>query len=506
MENLMIICWLLVVATAFDLNDPKTNLDSVTRTTGSLDPRTSTVNYINGTILIRFDDSGLQKVFLLEGFNIARKVPKSFGYLSLSREFLVYRNYKTGEILDVFVNDATRTVNEVFNIHNDPVNANFTYGPITPFIILENDRVAFNEDILLQYPNVLDPKHYPRFTAGPTYEADELFQFYTRYSTLADTQINDLNYTGTWGRRSQFLPWLELGPQPGHMYYISTNWKCLNGLADVPDDILAIVKSKYPQFMDAPTSYDVPNQTSWSNFKAVIDQRRKDGQPDIIIPDVNIVPNLRTKTEPLDPRLYESLAKVDSFQVAFTGLVYSEISGQYSKTLLTVKGVLTCKIGLTPGGPQIIVNITGSYMDPKTEKVLTMWKNPFTNETNHVLPLQGVYQKTLMLGDDSVWSLPVPNLGETALVGYDSFSYYDNATGTEEWAVNLVDVFFPDENLKSNDPYFYGTWMKFSSWLGWMNMDGLEGNLVWRMNVELRRPQFLKNHLVGKEDTKNDSL
>ncbi|ESO93754.1 hypothetical protein LOTGIDRAFT_228532 [Lottia gigantea] len=476
---------LIGVSLAFDLNDPKTNLDSVIRTTGSTDPNIQTVNYINGTIFLRFPGGTLQKVFLLEGFNIARKVPKSFGYLSLSKEFLVYRNYKTGEIIDVLMNPQTRIPNEVFYIHNDPVNVNFTYGQITPFTILENDRVGFNNDILLQYPNVLDPQHYPKYTAGPIYEADELFQFYTRYSKLATTNIQDLNYTSTWSRRSQFLPWLELGGINGHMYYVSTNWKCLQGFADVPQDILDIVKNKFPDFLNAPDTFEVPNETTWSAFKAVIDQRRKEGKPDIIIPEVNIKQGLRNKPTHLDPLIYETLAKLDSFTVTFTGRVYSEITGNNPINLFKVKGILTCKVNLTPGGPQIVATIKGNFLDPNTDQVLTMWKNPLTNQTNYVPPISGKYGKTLFKGDDSVWSLPVPKLEETAVVGATSRSFFNNATGTEDWSVQLLDVFFPNEDLKSMNPYMYGTWIKYSSWPEWMGMTGDEGLLVWRMNLEL---------------------
>ncbi|ESO83395.1 hypothetical protein LOTGIDRAFT_236702 [Lottia gigantea] len=478
---------LLGLSLAFDLNDPKTNLDSFIRTFATTETDVETVTYINGTVFIRIPGGSLKKVLLMDGYNIGRREKTSTGYVSLSKEFVAYRDYKTGEIIDVLINPLTNVPNEVFFITNDPVNENFTYGKLIPFTRLKNDRVTFSNDIFLEYENVLDPQHYGKFSAGPLFVGNELFQFHTRYSDLATTSIPNLNVTISWSRRSPFLPWFEMGETDGHLYYVSTSWKCVKGFGDIPDDIMNIVRRKYPKFLEAPKTYEVPNETSYSSFKAVIDQRRKEGKPDIIIPEVGIRANLRLKPTGLDPKVYESLAKLKSFRVGFSGTVYSQIKGQGSITLFNVKGEVTSKMRFTPDGLKTTVHFSGHFRDPGTGEILKRWINPLTHRKNIVPPLIGKYTHTLIKGDDSFWSHSIPYLDETSVEGAISFSQYNKNTKLEDWSVHTLDVYFTDADLKAGNPYMYGAWYVYSSWPEWMEMAGAEGILIWRINIEILR-------------------
>ena len=467
-----------------DINDPKTNLDYFVRTAGSKDFTVATVDYFNGSIFAKQPGISLQKLFNFEGYNINRKLLQSNGsYLSLSREFVVYRDPLTHVIQTVWINPWTQNPNEVFYVANDPVNGLLRLGDIVPTILLPGGRVVFNTDVLLEYPNALDPTIYPKYSAGPVYEAAELFAFFANLTLLATDKDKSVPMTGTWIRRSQYLPWMEMSTTKGELYYTTMAWKCKDeGLKCVSEDIMKLIDDYFPKYKNAPTVDDEPNETSWTVFKSKIDSRRETGLPDIIIPPSNVRSNVTTYTTSVDQRIVGLFLKQESITVNFNGTAWSEITGKEPINLFNIVG--DARVVVSPpinGNEYYNVSLLGffSYLDIKTGKPLKVWINPITKQQNAVPNPVIINATTFKFPQEFVYSMDIE---PSDVIGLLAAQSEDLGPDDENWSVNILDVIFDKESLSSGKhEFFYGTAGRFSSWLNWMDMGERQGNMVFKV-------------------------
>ncbi|WAR28261.1 hypothetical protein MAR_013965 [Mya arenaria] len=264
------------------------------------------------------------------------------------------------------------------------------------------------------------------------YDSVELFGFFANYTLLTGSSLDSLPMTGTWMRKSEFLPWMELGTTPGELYYTTLAWKCMDGLACVAEDIMNIIKENYPKYLKAPSTEEVPNETSWTVFKKVIDQRRQAGLPDIIIPQVNTSTHVRDMVYDVDPRVLNVLYKWP-LNIRFNGTAWSEIPGK-----------------------QTVNNVT--YIQ---EVAVDM-----------------VFPK------DSFYSMDIYSSEVVGLIGAQGMD--DGAPGgTGNWSVNMFNAIFPWEELAKNTTVttatFYGIFSTFASWPVWMEMTDIPGNIVQKL-------------------------
>ena len=467
-----------------DINDPKTNLDYLVRTIGSKDPNVSSVNYLNGSVFAKQPGTGLQKLFNFEGYNINRKLLQPNGsYLSLSREFVVYRDPTTNVIQTVWINAWTQNPNEVFCVANDPVNALLRLGDIVPTKLIPGGKVVFNTDVLLEYPNALAPAIYPKYSAGPVYEAAELFGFFANLTGLTSDTDWSVPMTGTWIRRSQYLPWMEMSTSKGELYYTTMAWKCkYEGLKCVAEDIMKLIDNYFPKYKDAPTVDEEPNETSWTMFKNTIDRRRKTGLPDIIIPPSSVMQNMTTYDTIVDQRILDFFDNVKDICVYFNGTTWSQITGHQSINLFNVEGNATITVAKPAAASESYsINVTGAlfYRDTKTGKPLRFWKNPLTGHTVMVYNPVTFTNHTFDFPKEFVYSMDIAPSDVIALLAAQSM---DSGQTGETWSVNILDVIFDTETFtRDEDVLFYGTAGRFSSWLNWMNMEDRPGNMAFKV-------------------------
>ncbi|XP_045199549.2 uncharacterized protein LOC123553893 [Mercenaria mercenaria] len=474
----------------FDINDPATNLDYFVRTSGNKNPNISTLVYFNGTVFSRQPNQILQKLMNFEGYNINRKIwsPNGKGgYRSLSLEFVVYRDPVTMEILKVFINPITSQPNEVFFVANNPVNGMLDLGNIIPAKIIPTGIVNFDLDIILEYPNALDPVYYAPYSAGPVYDAAELFTYFSNVTLLSTVKDISVGMTGTWIRKSQFLPWMNMSNSPGNLYYTTLAWTCHDGFSCVADDIKDLVMQQYSQFIDAPKTFEIPNETSWTQFKKVIDSRRRRGLPEIILPEVNTKANLTFHQTSIDDRVKNFFKQEQSLHLLFNGSVYSEITGKENKQLFGVIGdIFVGVVDISaPKNFQIVLSATGSFTDPVTKNVIQNWTNPFTNATTIVPNIKFSVSKTVPV--DFVYTIDIPYRKSVGLIVAHSETSDNTLKGTssENWIVNIVDLIFGYSELEKDpsESFVYGTFGSFSSWPVWMGMGSLPGNLVTKATV-----------------------
>lgn len=454
---------------------------------GSLDANSSTVNYVNGSVFWKAPGVDLFKIFGFEGYNINRKVRQPDGtFLSLSREFAVYRDPITSDILTVWINPLTEHANEVFLVADDPVN--FPVKAAAPSILIPREDpgyIAYNVDYIQETPNPLSPEAYPKYSPGEYYNAVELFGFTANYTYLKMSQEQSIPMVGTWMRKSQLLPWFEVGTTPGSLYYTGLNWKCTDGLSCVADDIMQIVDSEYPKYKNAPTTDEQPNQTSWTVFKKIIDQRRQAGLPDIIIPLVNISTESPTMTYEVDKRVDNILYNTWPIDLNVNGTAWSEIPGQKSVPFFNIIGNVQLDYEPLSVGNGYRIQLDGfvQFFNVTTGILIQNFTNPVTGKANNV-SVQNAVEADYIFTKDSFYTVDMPQAKAVGLLGAQSIEGA-SLSNSEEWTVNMLNFIFPYSELDKgpNAARFHGTWAMFRSWPDWMEMGDIPGNMVIKVTV-----------------------
>ena len=199
------------------------------------------------------------------------------GYQLFGREIMLYLDPKTGDVLREWDNPYTGETVEVIHVANDPVNSrpSFGYGrdgkvAKLPLRML-GDYWQMNTEVPLFYHNILAGE-YQKYVGG-TYHATEIFDFYGLRDELLDEGTTSVNPGVAWVRIAQWLPFMEMNGREGMMYFNAQGGK-LDSWDDLPQLLKDQIAANYPDYTNAPPLDDTrPNETSWTYFKKVFDQR-----------------------------------------------------------------------------------------------------------------------------------------------------------------------------------------------------------------------------------------
>jgi Protein of unknown function (DUF1838) len=234
-----------------------------------------TVTYWAGSGFAVLPGAAPKRIFAFEGFNVARMVKQPDGsWRMLSREYAVYRDPKSNEILTTWFNPMTEKTNAVFHVQNDPVNQTFgrkdEQGRMypMPFKVMGAD-VQLGFDIPISYPNPIDPKTYPLESGSALYTGSEHFGFFAQKADFDNPKLTSVPMQISWARTSPWLPWMQMGDKPGYMLF-SAWGKKLNSVNELSADLLAHVKATQPKFLSAPRDFLTPNATTWSEYKRLV--------------------------------------------------------------------------------------------------------------------------------------------------------------------------------------------------------------------------------------------
>ena len=250
------------------------NLTAFTKMRGSLNPNEEVVFYWTGNIYDIQDADPLGAplndypgpILRFEGFNIARFVPVPGGVRMISREVSVYKDLY-GNIIDCWDNSVLKpeTPQDVPVVHvwNDPVNFTISGGNG----VKVGEQVVWTTEVFLNYPSPLPVNQYPEYSAGNTYQSSEIFKFFSQWEDLNDPTQNSVPVTLTWSRVGQYLPWMQMGQQPGKLVYHTHGFKVMDGFDGLPQALKDFVLERDPKFQFAPDTDVSPNETSWKVFK-----------------------------------------------------------------------------------------------------------------------------------------------------------------------------------------------------------------------------------------------
>lgn len=265
--------------------DPVWNRETTARLEADTAPGKFVSGYCTGSVMGVRDNEPVRPLFGFEVFSSTRVVKQPNGdYQRMCRELIFYRDLKTGELLDKWLNPYTNEEVNVVDVANDPFNyvisdhfpdppnyggLNTVKPPRRPllrdWVLLKDDTVLLNSDIHLYYKNALDPAIWKRESSGPMNRVSELFRYIIRRDDLENPELTHLPHTGVWSRVTPWLPWMLMGATPGHIYYKGT-FTSVHGVENVPAVVAKRVRERFPQYQVAPEKWVEPSLSSLENY------------------------------------------------------------------------------------------------------------------------------------------------------------------------------------------------------------------------------------------------
>ena len=207
-------------------------------------------------------------------------------YQRMTKETILYTDLRTGKVLDEWDNPYTGERVKVVHVANDPYNwiiaatvqppalpGTVTTGQAVPggkpyllhWSLFGPDTIVLSEDGHAYYPNRLDPAKWPRESAGPMIQASELFRYFIRRADLENPALTHLPHDGSWVRVQPFMPWMLMGTAPGHAFYDGI-FRSASTLDHFPAPVLERIRTRYPQYLTAPTEWYGPNYSSLEHY------------------------------------------------------------------------------------------------------------------------------------------------------------------------------------------------------------------------------------------------
>jgi Protein of unknown function (DUF1838) len=262
---------------ALDLSTPEGALAANRKIQCSTKDGEAVTYYWAGDAFSRREGEADKLLFRAEGMNIRHCVTvndpvRGLGYRLISKELLIYRDARTGEVLKTWANPWTGETVDVLHVANDPVNsASYVKGrdgsPLKWTNTMLGDMWFGSFTVPLFYRNPLAGDYQAE--VGGTYHATEMFNFSGSTASLIDGSTNTAPAAIAWSRMSDWLPWMKMGGRDGLIYF-NTIGRKLGSFDELPAWFKAEIAQNYPDYTAPPPLDDTrPNETSWTYFKAV---------------------------------------------------------------------------------------------------------------------------------------------------------------------------------------------------------------------------------------------
>ncbi|MED5545293.1 MAG: DUF1838 family protein [Pseudomonadota bacterium] len=272
--------------TKIDFKDPEWNRDTYVRIDADIDPTKEKVGWLKGKVYGVRPNEPVRQLFINEGFSVVRSVRQEDGsYRRLLREIVFYRDIETGKLIDKWYNPYTDETVDVVPIANDPFNFTISqwapeppsYGglnkdkpPRKPFLMEweegPNDTLILRSDIDMMYPNGLTPDKWVRESSGPFNRVSEHFIYTVNRKDVVNPKVTHIQHVGAWSRVTPWLPWMLMGQAEGHINYFNNFTTAEDGIAGLPDDLVAAARNMGEKWLHAPESDYGPSLSSIENY------------------------------------------------------------------------------------------------------------------------------------------------------------------------------------------------------------------------------------------------
>ena len=270
-----------------DFKDPAQSLRSFIKLTGDLDPTVETPGWFGGAVFADTRrDRPLQPLFGVEGFGVVRTEAQPDGsFRVFNRELAFYKDLKTGEFIDTWMNPFIKEEVEVMPIHNMTVNAhlivsekvgtaiemdfdgNLMEVPLPLGWDTFGDKLFSNFEVHTMFPNELKPEEWPRESAGRILRIAEIFQRVADLAEVENPDTTSADYSGTWTRVGPWLPWMLMGQAEGNLFFRTFMTK-LKSIDEIPAPLRKITEERLPEYFVAPPpeTWGSKNDSSFSVY------------------------------------------------------------------------------------------------------------------------------------------------------------------------------------------------------------------------------------------------
>ena len=253
---------------------------------GNIDMKSTKYGWYKGIVQGVRPGEALRDLVGFTGFSCARLIPhdgEDGGYKKILREIGYYTDLKSGEIIEEWTNPYFNEVVKVVPIANDPFNHTITdfyppppsYGglnrdkppkvPVKLDFRRRDNRLHWFSHINLFYPSALQPSKWPRESGAPFNQVTETFLYQIDWQDMQNPKKTSVEYDGTWTRTTPWLPWMLMGPTPGHCAY-----QCFMGAHDnievVDRKVLDYTEKHFPKYMQAPDAWSDVSLSSLENY------------------------------------------------------------------------------------------------------------------------------------------------------------------------------------------------------------------------------------------------
>ena len=268
---------------AVDLTTPEGNMNAWARLLGNTDMKSTKYGWAQGLIQGVRPGEAIRDICGFTMMSCARLLPheSGTGYRKVLREVGLYTDLKTGEIIEEMVNPYLNETVKIVPITNDPFN-----HTITPYVSAPPSYGGLNKTtpppqpkplqldwtrrgsvlnmfshINLFYPSSLPPAKWPRENGNPFNQVTETFLYQIPWADMQNARKTSVEYGGTWSRTTPWLPWLLMGPTPGHCQY-ATFMGAYDDINRIDRKTLDYVQKHFPLYLTAPEKWVDPSLSS----------------------------------------------------------------------------------------------------------------------------------------------------------------------------------------------------------------------------------------------------
>ena len=266
-----------------DLTTARGNREAQARIYGNIDMESTKYGWFKGIVHGVRPGEGVRDLVGFSGFSATKLLPATDdmdpGYRKVLREVGFYTDLETGEVLEEWENPYLNETVKTVPIANDPFNHTITdyfiqppnYGglntdmpPKRPMIMeweRQGNLLLHPTRINLFYPAALNPEKWPRENGNVMNQVSEMFMYQMDWNDMQNPALTSVEATGTWIRITPWLPWMLMGPTPGHCTY-----SCFFGASDTLDgadpQVLEYAAKHYPKYLEAPETWEEPSLSS----------------------------------------------------------------------------------------------------------------------------------------------------------------------------------------------------------------------------------------------------
>ena len=251
----------------YDYSDPIDNMHALVKLMGDTSGR-ATFFHARGRVFGMMPEEHARPLLSYQGCAARKFVwdEEAGDYLFSLREWLLFTDLETGEVIDEWENPYTRetvslphfkggggaaahrwAVEGQLRVGREELWAD--YGPQVYDWLFDGDDVVATIDQYVAFPSFYPPARFPRASTGAIRWELQVRTFHTRRSQLEDPSLTATEGQETWTMKNSWMGFMNMGRWPGHHLWRAAGRKHLS-LDTLPADFVARSEARWPGLIE----------------------------------------------------------------------------------------------------------------------------------------------------------------------------------------------------------------------------------------------------------------